>query len=267
MQKRDYINIAITGTLFLLFIGFIVMVKTIDVGIAGFSGVEVGFSTINQNVFNNFRLHSLEVISDILFILALAIMLAFAVVGLVQLIKYRSFKKVDYSLMCLAGTYVLMIFVFIIFELVPVNYRPILVDGKVEASFPSTHTMLAIVSFITAGIEISYLTKCEWLKPASFVLGTIFALVTTISRLLSGVHWFTDIIGAVLVGAFLVMTFVTSIELVESKLDKPMLIDSALNGENLEGAETFDAPVVLDFESAKPTPKAKGKTSEKSKNN
>ncbi len=235
MQKRDYVNIAITGVLFLLCVAFVVLVKTIDVGIAGFSGVEVGFSTINQNVFNNFRFHSLEVISDVLFILALAIMLAYAIVGLVQLIKHRSFKKVDYSLMCLAGTYVLMILIFVIFEVVPVNYRPIFVDGKTEPSFPSTHTMLAIVSFITAGIEISYLTKCEWLKPASFVLGVIFALVTTMTRLLSGVHWFTDIVGAVLIGAFLVEFYVTSLELVESLQNKPMLINAG--GEEFETLE------------------------------
>lgn len=235
MQKRDYINIVVTSTIFLLFVAFIVMVKTIDVGIAGFSGVEVGFSTLNQNIFNAFRFHSLEVVSDVLFILALALMLAYAVVGLVQLIKYRSFKKVDYSLICLAGCYVLMIVIFMIFELFPINYRPILVDGEIEPSFPSTHTMLAIVSFVTAGIEIGYLTKCEWLKPASFVLGIVFALVATISRLLSGVHWFTDIVGAVLVGAFIVEAFVTSLELVETIKEKntPMPI----NAEGLDVGE------------------------------
>ena len=218
IQKRDWVNIAITGFLLVAFVVFTILVKTIDVSVAGFSGTEVGFSTINQRIFNAFRSDTLEKLSDILAYLGLVVMFAFAIVGLVQLIKRKSIKKVDYSLICLAGMYILTVLVYVFFELVVVNYRPVLVNGELEASYPSSHTLIAIVAFISGGIEVSYLTNNEWIKPATFIMGTTFALVATITRLLAGVHWFTDILSAVIVGAFIVMTYVTALELVETNM-------------------------------------------------
>lgn len=216
VQKRDYVNIAVTILLFITFCVFTILVKTVDVGIAGFSGVEVGFSTINQRIFNAFRNETLEKVSDILGYLGLLVMLSFAVVGLIQLIKRKSIKKIDHSLICLAGIYVLTIVTYILFELIKINYRPILVDGELQASYPSSHTMLAIVAFISGGIQIGYLTDCEWIKPVAFVCGTVFALAETLTRLLAGVHWFTDIIGSVIIGATIVMVYVTALELIET---------------------------------------------------
>lgn len=216
IQRRDYVNIAVTGLLFVAFCVFTILVKTVDVGISGFSGVEVGFSTINQRIFNAFRSETLEKVSDILGYFGLLVMLLFAVVGLIQLIKRKSIKKIDYSLMCLAGIYVLTVVMYVLFELIKINYRPILVDGEVQTSYPSSHTMLAIVAFISGGIQIGYLTDCEWVKPIAFVGGTILALAETLTRLLAGVHWFTDIIGSVIIGATIVMVYVTALELIET---------------------------------------------------
>ncbi len=90
---------------------------------------------------------------------------------------------------------------FTIFEIIPVNYRPILIEGKLEASYPSSTTLLVLSVMPTFVEQIRRrLNNVRVQKILSIV--TIFYMIFMVGgRLISGVHWFTDIVGSVLFSA------------------------------------------------------------------
>ena len=217
MKRKNLLMIILSISLLVCFAVFTLLVRLVDVGVAGESGVEVGFSTLNQKFFNACNYSAMVKISDILGYLAFVVIIIFAGIELVQLIKGKSIKAVDKSLMVLSSIYVLTILVYVLFEVVTINYRPILVDGAMEASYPSSHTMLGIVVYLTGGLQAYFMLKNKWLRGVAFGLGIVLASLTTLTRLFSGMHWLTDIIGAVLISAFLVCLYLTIVGLVQTK--------------------------------------------------
>ena len=138
--------------------------------------------------------------------------LATCLVGLVQLIRRRSLLKVSREIIGLAIAYVMAGIVYIVFEIFVVNYRPVLEAGQTfpEASFPSSHTVLAFVILATAIIAWGHLLEnhsaIERLLQTAAVLLLIFAVGV---RTLSGVHWLTDIVGGVLAGCAITSLYST----------------------------------------------------------
>lgn len=205
-------------TFFASFIILIVLVKSVDVARIGDSRTQVGLSGINEKVFSKYGyLKTWHKATNILGYLSLAVAAFFAIYGIVSLIKVKKFNKLDKDFYALAGVYVLLAFFYILFEKAVVNYRPVILDGKLEASFPSSHTMLTLVILGTAIVEIQRKIKNPKTKYALTVILEIIMAVMVIGRLLAGVHWFTDILGGVLISGFMVSAYIFAVNLIDEK--------------------------------------------------
>ena len=221
MKSQTKSNIIITACLFLVFIIFTIIVKYVDVKAVGPLQSEVGLASINLAVFKVFGTSKVMYdITEILGYLTFLVIAFFAGLGLYQLIKYKSIKKVDYKILVLGGFYVVVLIFYALFEIVIVNYRPVLVEGGLEASYPSSHTMLSVCVISSAMIIASeMLSGKKGLSITVVIIGYALILLTVIGRLLSGVHWFTDIFGGVLLSFAFIMLFYTAIEFIREKVE------------------------------------------------
>ena len=203
--RNDFI---MAGVVLLISIIFTILVSTVDVQPSGISGTNLGFSTINRSVFDsigtNDAIYLATEILGYIFIIPAAF---FAVLGIIQLIKHKNFKKVDLHFYALLGLYIAVAATYVFFELVAVNYRPILIDGKAEASYPSSHTMLAITVLLSSFLMICRLVKNRTIKFVALGVTVVCSVAMAILRLYSGVHWATDIIGGILISVSLVLIF------------------------------------------------------------
>ena len=154
MKKIFNLEIIVSAVCFLLFILLIVLLKTVDVAAVGPQNSYVGLATLNKAVFDAVgRCDFWYNLTEILGYIAILAALAFCGLGVYQLIKRKSFKKVDKNLYILLGIYVLVGITYILFEKVVINFRPIL-NEELEASFPSSHTMLSLC-ILGTGIFLS----------------------------------------------------------------------------------------------------------------
>ena len=203
-------NLLVSGFSGLLVMLLIVLVRFVDVRPIGPEGTSIGLSRLNGFFF---RLSGVNIlwyhITDWLGVAAILVAFLFAMAGFVQLIKRRSILKVDREILALGGLYIVVIGLYVLFEIMIVNYRPIIMpDGThPEASFTSSHTMLVCVIM---GSAIMLIGKYVKEKRICRVLRGICAAIigmTVIGRLIAGVHWFTDIVGGVLISIFLLSLF------------------------------------------------------------
>ena len=193
---------------FMLFAVLILLIKFADVAAIGPEGSQIGLSGINgafQNAFPfNERIYE---ITEITGYISLAFIGVFALLGLYQLISRKSLKKIDCDIYLLAGFYAAVIAFYVAFEVVVINYRPVLEDGALAASFPSSHTLLAVCIMLSSAHQISKRVKTSNLKLAGITFCTVIMLITVIGRLFSGVHWLTDIMGGVLLSLALFFAY------------------------------------------------------------
>ena len=190
-----------------------VLVRFIDVQTIGPNGSSVGFTVLNKAVHETIGVHwGLYTVTDWLGLIPIVFVLGFAVLGLVQLIRRRSLFKVDRSILVLGGFYIVVMSMYLLFEEVAINYRPVLIDGNLEASYPSSTTMLALCVLPTAMMQLK--SRIRHIAVRRAVLVTLGALTAfmVVGRLLSGVHWLTDIIGGVLLSVGLVMLYAFAIK-------------------------------------------------------
>ena len=216
LSKSFFVGIV----LLVLFAVFTAIVKFVDVSNIGPLDSSVGLAHLNKAAFNFFGVSNVwYYITEILGILALLVAAAFAILGFVQLIKNKSIKSIDYKLLILAVFYVLVALIYFVFEFAIINYRPILVEGVLEASYPSSHTMLTV--FILGSAMILYRSLFADKKILRFVLDVIsFSIMgfVVIGRLLAGMHWLTDIIAGLLVSVSLIFIYYAVIKFVEFKI-------------------------------------------------
>ncbi len=202
-------NIIISVFLTILSICYTLLVKFIDVDSIGPNGSEVGFSKLN-GWFSNLVGSNMTIykITEVLGILVIAIVLIYGCIGLYQLVKRKSLLKVDKEILILGGFYVLMAITYVLFEKVVINYRPILIDGELEASYPSSHTILAIcIALSSLKVSKEYFNK-KYIKKINIITIVLMSLVV-IGRLISGVHWISDIIGGIIISLTLLSYFNT----------------------------------------------------------
>ena len=191
------------------FLVWTVMVRRIDVQAIGPKGSSVGFAAMNGWFHRLTGVHmTLYTVTDWLGLVPIAFALGFAILGLVQWIQRKSIWKVDRSILVLGGFYLAVMAAFLFFEEWVVNYRPVLIEGVLEASYPSSTTLLVLCVMPTAIFQLSFRMKKSTLR--RFVLGMLsaFTVFMVMGRLVSGVHWFTDIAGGVLLSAGLVLLYV-----------------------------------------------------------
>ena len=185
-----------------------VLVCLVDVQAVGPEGSSVGFATLNRFVHDvtgvNF---SLYIITDWLGLVPFGVAFGFAILGLVQWIKRKSFFKVDRSILALGGFYIVVMSVYVLFEMVVINYRPTLIDGYLEVSYPSSTTMLVMCVMPTAMMQLRARIKNDVLRRCVMVTIAVFTAFMVIGRIVSGVHWITDIIGGAILSTGLVMLY------------------------------------------------------------
>ena len=191
-----------------VFVLWTVLICFVDVQAIGPEGSSVGFSTINGFIHEltgvNWFLYT---ITDWLGLVPIGVAFGFAVLGLVQWIKRKSLLKVDRSILTLGGFYIVVMAVYILFEIVVINYRPTLINGHLEASYPSSTTMLVMCVMPTAMMQLRARIKNDLFRRCVMFAIAVFIAFMVIGRLVSGVHWISDIIGGVLLSAGLVMMY------------------------------------------------------------
>lgn len=200
-------NFIISSVLIILSIVFTFLVKYIDVKPIGVNNTNIGFSTINSTISNligsNMALYH---ITEYLGYIPIAFALIYALIGIVELIKRKSISKVDREIIILGIFYAIVVILYIFFEKVIINYRPILIDNELEASYPSTHTLLSLFLCGSSIIVNNSLFNDKKTKITNIIL-IIIAILIVVGRILSGVHWCTDIIGGILISSALLTAF------------------------------------------------------------
>ena len=183
-------------------------IRLIDVQAIGPQGSTVGFAALNGFVHNLTGMHmTLYVITDWLGLVPVAFGFGFAVLGLVQWIRRKSILKVDGSILILGGFYIVTLAAYLFFESYVVNYRPVLIEGYLEASYPSSTTLLVLCVMPTAMMQLRERIKQPIFRKCVSIVITAFIAFMVIGRLISGVHWLTDIIGGILPSAGLGMIY------------------------------------------------------------
>lgn len=190
------------------FVLWTVAICFVDVRAIGPQGSSVGFAGINGFVHNLTGVHwGLYYITDWLGLVPIGVAFFFAILGLAQWIKRKSICKVDYDILVLGGFYIVTIAVYLLFESVVINYRPVLIGGILEASYPSSTTMLVMCVMPTAIMQFGNRIKNKVLRKIIAVAIITFIAFMVIGRLICGVHWFTDIVGGALLSTGLVMMY------------------------------------------------------------
>ena len=185
-----------------------VLLRFVDVQPIGPHGSCVGFATWNGTVHRLFGVHmDLYTLTDWLSLVPVAVVLGFGVLGLSQWIRRKRLGAVDRSILLLGGVYAAMAAVYLFFEAVVVNYRPILIEGRLEASYPSSTTVLVLCIMLTALLQLRVRMSATVLRRMISAAVISFAAFMVLGRLISGVHWASDIIGGALLSAGLVMLY------------------------------------------------------------
>lgn len=206
MNKKK--NLFIVIALFVISIIYTLLVRYVDVSSIGPNNSSIGFSTINGMFHNTFGLNmTLYKLTKYLGIVPFLICAFYGLMGVIQLVKNKSIKKVDKRLIILGCFYVLVGIVYILFEKVIINYRPVLLEGELEASYPSSHTMLAVCICLSSLLISRYYLKNKNICRLFNICTCVLMIVLVIGRLLSGVHWFSDILGGVIISLFLVSLY------------------------------------------------------------
>ena len=185
-----------------------ILIQCVDVQAVGQNGSRIGFADFNVWFHQLTGVHmTIYTITDWLGLVPIFICLCFGVMGLVQLIKRRSLLRVDSDILLLGVYYVMIIACYLIFEMIPINYRPVLIEGRLEASYPSSTTLLVLSVMPTLWFQANRRVSNAMIRKAVAGFAVAFSVFMVIGRLVSGVHWATDIIGSVLLSAGLYMLY------------------------------------------------------------
>ena len=198
-MKKNGKKQLITGVSFMLvFVIWTWLIPKVDVQPVGQKGTDVGFAAFNCWFHKLTGVHmGLYTITDWLGLVPVFVCIVFGGIGLWQLIKRKNLFKVDTDLIYLGIYYVIVIFGYLFFEMCPINYRPILIEGILEASYPSSTTLLVLGVMPTLVLQANRRIENRYLKRIIYAFTIVFSVFMVIGRLVSGVHWFTDIMGAV----------------------------------------------------------------------
>ena len=217
-EKRDLLN---GGGLIGAFALWTVMIQCIDVQAVGQNGTRIGFAAFNVWFHQLTGVHMMiYTITDWLGLVPIFICLCFGMLGFVQLIRRKSLLRVDPDIILLGIYYVLIIFGYLFFEMVPINYRPILIEGHLEASYPSSTTLLVLSVMPTLQFQVDRRVENSQIRRVTAVFVIAFSIFMVIGRLISGVHWASDIVGSILLSTGLFFLYRSSVLLADGKRAK-----------------------------------------------
>ena len=204
-MKKKFI---LAFTLLVAFMLWTLALCYVDVQPIGPRNSAVGFAQINGFIHNLTGVNmTLYTITDWLGLVPVAIGFSFAILGLIQWIKRKHILKVDSDILVLGIYYILMLGVYLLFETVVINRRPVLINGYLETSYPSSTTLLVLCVMPTAALQFRSRIKTAVLRNVVTIAIAAFVIFVIGGRLLSGVHWFSDIVGGILLAGGLVMLY------------------------------------------------------------
>ena len=183
-------------------------VCTVDVQPVGPLDSTVGFARLNGFVHRLTGVHLwLYNLTDWLSLIPFALVGAFGILGLAQWIRRKSLLRVDRSLLTLGGFYLAVLAFYALFEIWVINYRPVLIEGVLEASYPSSTTLLVLCVMSTVQMQLRRRLRPGALRRMVCTMLPCFTAFMVLARLLSGVHWLTDILGGAVLSAALVTAY------------------------------------------------------------
>ena len=222
--KKSYL---LAFILLVIAVVFTVLVSKIDVKPIGPVNPEtnvtseVGFASINGAVHEKLGFNdTFYTISKYAGYLALVLVVFYAFTGLIELLQKKSLKGVNKVLYALAVFYVCVAVVYVLFEVMIINYRPVIMDGELEASFPSSHTMLALCVCGSSLIVSKHIIKKENFRKLLNIGAWIVMILVVVTRVLSGVHWITDICGGILISLFMLQTLSSVVKSMTAKKEE-----------------------------------------------
>lgn len=197
------------------------LIRLNDVQPLGPNGTEIGLAGLNEWFHRLTGVHmSLYTLTDWLGLVPLVVCLIFAGIGLVQWIKRKSLCRVDTDILILGVYYAVVILAYLLFEMIPVNYRPVLIEGRLEASYPSSTTLLVLCVMPTLVEQVQRRLSCLAAKRLITLLSAVFSVSMVIGRLVCGVHWLTDIAGGILLSGGLVCLYLAAMQSLRRKEGK-----------------------------------------------
>lgn len=208
MKKKGTVCIIFGILGLIIFVLYTLFIMRYDVQAIGPKGSKVGLASINLMVREIIGTHKIWYhITEYFGIVAVFTVVAFAITGLVEAIQRKSLLKVDKEIYLLGGFYIVVIACYIVFEKVIINYRPVLEDGKLEASYPSSHTILIMCVMASAFIELKRIMEKGIVRNILLFFIILIMIVTVVGRLICGVHWFSDIVGGMLLSLALIIFY------------------------------------------------------------
>ena len=214
-EKKDRSLKVLIG-LFIVCIVYTLLIMFVDKGPIGPGRTEVGFQTINK-FFNDLIGYNefFYTLTKYMGYMAFLICAFYGVIGIKQLIERKNLLKVDKKILLLGAFYVIVLILYVLFDKIAINYRPFMLENELEPSYPSSHTMLALcVCLSSLLINKDYIKNKKILKIVNIVI-IVFMFVLVLGRILSGVHWITDIIGGILISLFLVYLYYYSTKMIK----------------------------------------------------
>ena len=216
MKDKGKKGLCAGAVLLLIFALWTALILRVDVQPVGQNGTNIGFAALNTRFHALTGVHmGLYTVTDWLGLVPIAVCLCFGALGLSQMIRRRSLLRVDPDILLLGAYYVLVILCYLLFEMIPINYRPIPIDGAMEASYPSSTTLLVLSVMPTLIFQADRRAKSPAAKTAAALFAVLFSAFMVIGRLVSGVHWLTDIIGSVLLSAGLYILYRSAVILMD----------------------------------------------------
>ena len=207
-----------SGILLLAFVLWTFLILTVDVQPVGVNGTKVGFAAVNTWFHRLTGVHmSIYTVTDWLGLVPIAVCMGFGLLGLMQWIRRRNIARVDRDILLLGGYYILVILGYLIFEMIPINYRPILINGAMEASYPSSTTLLVLSVMPTLLFQVNRRAKSQSMRRITAAFVILFSAFMVFGRLAAGVHWLTDIAGSVLLSAGLYSLYRAAVHVMDNK--------------------------------------------------
>lgn len=217
MNKKTKKQFIISFSLIILFILFTLSLKIIDVQPIGQKGTNVAYAKLNSFVSNLFGLNLLLYdITDWAGLVVLFIPLGFVIIGLIQLIKRKSLFKVDKDILVLGVFYIVVTGLYFLSNNVVLNYRPVLINGCLEPSYPSSTTLKIMCIIPTFNMQIKSRVSNKKAVKTITIISNIFMVLMVALRLISGVHWFTDILGGIIISCGLVLLYGATISYINN---------------------------------------------------